>query len=119
MLTGESIFRVLIFISMIPVIGAAVVYFRGNRSGSIKWNVTLPIIAIIGTLLAMLSQPLGQEGLNAPALSLLAIPIAEVLLCAVTFRFPASYHFLFWVVWLVNVAIIGMGIYLAFFFKIF
>jgi hypothetical protein len=113
-----DVLRAFVFISVILTICALVAYFRGKRSAAIKWNVAIPSVAIIGTLFVMFSQPLDQESINAAALSLFAIPIAEILLCLLAMRFQKTYHLFFWLVWLVNAAIITFAIYLAFFFRI-
>jgi len=115
---GENILGVFVLISIIPIVGAIILYFRGNRSVGTKWNATLPVISIVGTLVAIFSQPLGRENINAPALSLLAIPTIEILLCVAALRFQKIYHIVFWLVWMTNLAIIGIAAYLAFFFRI-
>jgi hypothetical protein len=107
-----------VFIALVLAVAAVVSYFRKQRSAAVKWNITIPIIAVIGILFAMFSQPLANENINAPALSLFTIPIVEVLLCFFALRFQKAYHILFWLVWLINLAIIGVAVYLAFFFRI-
>jgi hypothetical protein len=110
--------QIFVFISLVLAAAAVVSYFRKQRSIAVKWNVTIPIVAVIGILFTMFSQPLANENINAPALSLFAIPIIEVLLCFIALRFEKAYNILFWLVWLINLAIIGIAVYFAFFFRI-
>lgn len=115
-MSGEIILRALVFILVVPIIGATVAYRQGRHAAAMVWNGIVPILLVGASALAMLVNP---TPITAGAALLFTVPLGIAAACAVGYRRRSPHPLLFWFPWFGNLAIAAFLVYLTFWFRIF
>ena len=114
---GYDLFvRFLACILLIPLISAAVAYWRGRFARSMLWNGSLPFLVLCASALELLVSP---TQITAGGLLYVIPPVAGLPACAAGYLRHGRHPLLFWFPWSVNLAIVAFLFYLAFWFHIF
>ena len=110
-----SFIRLFACILLIPVISAALAYWRGRFAGLMLWNGSLPLLVLGASLLAML---VNKTQITAGGLLFAIPPIAVLAACTAGYLRHSRHPLLFWFPWSLNLAIVAFLFYMAFWFHI-
>jgi hypothetical protein len=113
----ENILKGVVLVLFMPAIGGVVAYLMGHPSVAMVLNGVVPLLVLIVSALAMLSNP--PTEINFAAALFFVFPLAVLLACAAGLRARRLHPALFWFSWAVNLATVAFLFYLAFLFKIF
>ncbi|HXA78144.1 MAG TPA: hypothetical protein VNV41_13520 [Candidatus Acidoferrales bacterium] len=112
---GDLFLRFFACILLIPLISAAVVYWRGQFARAMIWNGSLPILLLCASVPSMVVNP---TQITAGGLLYTIPPVAGLAVCTAGYLRHGRNPLLFWFPWSVNLAIEAFLLYLAFWFHI-
>lgn len=111
----DSFIRLLACLLLIPLIGAAVAYWRGRFAGAMLWNGSLPLVVMCVSILLML---VNKAQVTAGGLLYAIPPVVSLAVCAAGYLGRSRSRLLFWFPWSLNLAMVAFLFYLAFWFHI-
>jgi hypothetical protein len=112
---NDSFLRFFACILLIPMIGAAVAYWRGRLARSMLWNGSQLVLVLCVSVLEMF---LNHTPMTAGGLLYAIPPVAGLATCAAGYLRHGQHPLLFWFPWFVNLVILACLFYLAFWFHI-
>jgi hypothetical protein len=107
--------RLFTCILLIPVIGAAIAYWRGRFAEVMLWNASIPLLVMCASALAML---VNKTQITAGGLLFAIPPVAVLAACTAAYLRHSRHPLMFWFPWTVNLAIVAFLLYMAFWFHI-
>jgi hypothetical protein len=112
---NESFIRLLAGLLLIPLIGAAVAYWRGRFAGAMLWNGSLLLSVMCASILLTL---VNKAQVTAGGLLYAIPPVVSLAVCTAGYLRRSRSWLLFWLPWSLNLAMVAFLFYLGFWFRI-